>query len=75
MTMILGREVPDGNNDREQLRERFRRVILSAGYQSADRILAEWFDKYTTNVPEFISMLEEYEKQPARYSKNEGTNV
>jgi len=49
--------------DREALRERFRKVILGAGYASADGILAEWFDKYMENVPEFVKMLEEYERR------------
>jgi len=49
-------------SQREALRERFRKVILGAGYKSAEGILAEWFDKYMQNVPEFVRMLESYEK-------------
>ncbi len=48
--------------DCEVLRERFRKVILGAGYATVDRILAEWFDKYMENVPEFVKMLEDYER-------------
>jgi hypothetical protein len=46
----------------EELRGRFRKVILGAGYTTADRILAEWFPKYIAgNRADFIKMLVEYE--------------
>lgn len=49
---------------KETLRERFRKVILKAGYQNPEPILEEWFEKYMDNVPEFVKMLEEYEASP-----------
>ena len=53
-------------NDRvhhEQLRERFRKVIIGAGYSgdAPGAILAEWFDKYIVDIPKFEAMLERYE--------------
>jgi len=46
----------------EELRERFRKVILGAGYATADRILEEWFPKYIAgDRAAFIKMLVEYE--------------
>lgn len=53
-----------------ELRERFRKVILSAGYKNPEPILEEWFEKLSfaneplvPNAvhPEFIEMLESYE--------------
>jgi hypothetical protein len=51
--------------DREALRERFRKVIIMAGYkgEAPDKILAEYFDTYMEDVPKFIKMLEEYETE------------
>lgn len=46
---------------RAVLRDRFRRVIISAGYTNPEPILDEHFDRYMENVPEFVKMLEEYE--------------
>lgn len=49
---------------REQLRERFHKVILGAGYPEpgATRILNRHFDEYMDHdVPEFVKMLVEYE--------------
>jgi len=45
------------------LRERFHKVILGAGYSeaAAQGILDEWFDKYMLDIPRFVTMLEEYE--------------
>jgi len=54
------------HNEREALRERFRRVIIKAGYASnnGEKILAEYFDKYMAgDRTEFIQMLEEYERK------------
>lgn len=53
-----------GANDREALRERFHKVILSAGYteEAARKILAEWFERYTQDVPRFIEMMASYER-------------
>ena len=49
--------------DREHLRERFRAVILGAGYlpEAAESILAKYFEPYLQNLHEFIAMLERYE--------------
>lgn len=51
---------------REQLYERFHKVIRCAGYgePQAQMILEEWFEKYMTDVPEFVKMLVEYETHP-----------
>ena len=48
---------------REDLRQRFLAVIRLAGYgpNAAEGILAEWFDKYMTDIPGFEAMLKEYE--------------
>ena len=45
------------------LRERFHKVILGAGYSenASQGILAEYFDQYMQDVPEFVKMLEAYE--------------
>ena len=50
---------------REQLRERFRAVIIKAGYvtYNGEKILAEYFDEYMKDIPGFVAMLEEYEKK------------
>lgn len=50
--------------DREHLRERFRAVIIGAGYSesAADSILAEYLEPYLKDVPNFIAMLERYER-------------
>lgn len=50
--------------DREHLRERFRAVILGAGYseKAADSILAEHLEPYLKSPNEFIAMLEGYER-------------
>ena len=49
--------------DSDQLRERFHRVILGAGYSeiAAQSILQEWFGKYLQDVRSFTEMLERYE--------------
>lgn len=47
---------------RAALKERFRKVILGAGYKSADGILAEYFDKYMEDPGPFMEMLGSYEK-------------
>ena len=48
------------------MRERFRSVILKAGYtpEAAESILARHFDEYMQNIPEFVKMLESYENDP-----------
>lgn len=49
---------------REQLYERFHKVILGAGYPEpgATRILNRHFDEYmAAGVPEFVQMLVDYE--------------
>ena len=49
--------------DRPYLKERFRKVILMAGYTNPEPILEEWFEKYMQgDVEEFVKMLESYEK-------------
>jgi hypothetical protein len=50
--------------NREALRLRFLNVIRLAGYTgpAPERICGEYFDKYMENVPEFVKMLEEYER-------------
>jgi hypothetical protein len=59
---VCGHPRPSGNA--EQLRDRFHRVILGAGYQeaAAQGILAEYFDQYMKDVPRFIEMLRDYEE-------------
>ena len=61
----------------EVTRERFHKVILGAGYgeQAAQSILAEWFDQYMTNFPEFIKMLEEYEKNQSERLDKQAQHV
>jgi len=46
------------------LRERFRAVIIGAGYSesAADLILAEYLELYPKDVPGFIAMFERYER-------------
>lgn len=56
-----------GYNDaahHEQLRQRFRAVIIGAGYsgEAPDRILAEYFPQYIEDIPAFEKMLAEYEQ-------------
>ena len=53
-----------GHEQRGLLRERFRRVILSAGYtpEAAESILAKWFEVYLKDLDKFVVMLREYEK-------------
>lgn len=49
---------------REQLYERFHKVILGAGYPEpgATRILNRHFDEYMEKgIPEFVQMLQDYE--------------
>lgn len=48
---------------REQLRERFHKVILGAGYGegAAQAILEEYFERYMNDVPDFVKMLAAYE--------------
>jgi hypothetical protein len=55
---------PSQNEQREHLRERFLNVIRMAGYRDGapESICNEWFDKYMENVPEFIKMMEDYER-------------
>jgi hypothetical protein len=50
---------------REQLRERFRAVIIKAGYvtYNGEKILAQYFDEYMKDIPSFVKMLEEYERK------------
>jgi hypothetical protein len=62
---IRGRiiQVPRPQTERDTLRERFRKVILLAGYTRPEIILDEYFDKYMENIPEFVRMMEEYEER------------
>lgn len=50
--------------DKEALRLRFIAVIRGAGYtgDAPERICAEHIDKYMEDVPGFIAMMEDYEK-------------
>lgn len=55
-----------GYNDaahHEQLRQRFRNVIVRRGYSGGapDSILAEWFPKYIEDIDSFEKMLKVYE--------------
>lgn len=45
------------------MRERFHKVILSAGYseEAAQSILDKYHDEYMKDFPAFIKMLESYE--------------
>lgn len=54
-------------NQRDVLYERFRKVIVMAGYKNGapQRILDEYFEQYMGNIPEFVKMLEEYETKYA----------
>lgn len=47
---------------REILYERFRNVIIGAGY-NPQPILEDFFDLYMGDVPKFVAMLEEYERR------------
>ncbi len=49
---------------RDILRDRFRAVIIGAGYgpRAVDSILEEYFEKYMQDVPQFETMLKEYEE-------------
>lgn len=46
---------------REILYERFRNVILGAGYTNPQPTLDSYFDLYMGDVPGFVKMLESYE--------------
>ncbi len=50
-------------DSREFLAERFRNVIRGAGYAevAVSRIMAEHFDEYMKNIPDFKAMLKSYE--------------
>ena len=65
MTCPLCNQRVCGHTERDALRIRFHKVILGAGYSetAAQGILAEWFEEYMTNVPEFVKMLEDYERK------------
>lgn len=44
-------------------RERFRNVILLAGYKNPDPILEEWFEKYyAVDRDKFFAMMAQYEE-------------
>lgn len=49
---------------RAALRERFINVIKLAGYKNnaPESICNEYLDRYMANVPEFVKMLEDYER-------------
>lgn len=49
--------------DREQLRERFRRVIIGAGYSDAyaQQYLGSYFEDALNDLPNFLRMLHSYE--------------
>lgn len=49
---------------REVLRLRFIAVIRGAGYKNdaPERICAEYLDEYMKDIPKFVAMLEDYEK-------------
>ena len=48
-------------------RERFRNVILLAGYKNPEPILEEWFEKYWAGDRGlFFAMLKEYEEDYKR---------
>lgn len=63
MSGDLSRDLRESNL-RNALRERFHKVILSAGYSeiAAKGILEEWFEKYMLDIPSFVKMMENYEK-------------
>jgi hypothetical protein len=61
--VMIGGRLEQIGPSREELRERFKKVILLAGYKNPEPILQEWFDEYMKNVPDFIKMLEEYEEK------------
>jgi hypothetical protein len=54
---------------REELRERFLKVIRLAGYHDGapEKICNEYLDEYMKNIPEFVAMMEDYER---RYAKD-----
>ena len=59
---------------REILYERFRNVILGAGYTNPQYILEDFFDLYMGDIPRFVAMLEEYEnEQRERKIRHEAT--
>jgi hypothetical protein len=62
---LCGYPVPP--DPKTALRERFRNVIILAGYQgkAVEGILEEWFEKYYADPDraKFIKMLEEYEQR------------
>jgi hypothetical protein len=49
--------------DRDQLRERFHRVVIGAGYSelAAQSILERWLETYLQDVRAFTERLERYE--------------
>jgi len=59
------REAVYRGHTRAALRERFLKVIRGAGYSDGISILNEYFDQYMADIPNFVKMLEEYEKDQA----------
>jgi hypothetical protein len=60
---VCGYPIPQ--DDKEALRERFRKVIKLAGYSdaAAEKILGEYFERYYAgDRAQFIEMMEEYEE-------------
>jgi hypothetical protein len=55
---------PQPPPSREALRIRFLNVIRLAGYKEGapEAICNEWLDKYIQDVPAFVKMLEDYER-------------
>lgn len=49
---------------RDYWRQRFRKVILGAGYSesAAEGILADYLPQYLNDLPRFTEMLESYER-------------
>lgn len=49
--------------DRDQLKERFRRVIIGAGYSDAyaQQYLGSYFEDALNDLPNFLRMLKSYE--------------
>jgi hypothetical protein len=71
---IRGRiiQLPKPQTERDKYRERFRKVVLMAGYPEgyAQQVLTEYFDCKDWPLPanemsEFVTMLEDYEKRYA----------
>jgi hypothetical protein len=60
----MGWTFPPPQPNREVLRVRFLNVIALAGYkgEAPERICEEWFEKLMQDVPNFIKMMEEYER-------------